>query len=1019
MTDTRPHTLTRREFLAVAAAILFCLGLLAEGLPDEKQSSLARKPKNTQAETIPLLTAEEALAKLEVPAGFEATLFAADPQVFQPIGGVFDARGRLWIAENNTYAERKVNFDLDFHDRIVILEDTDGDGRCERRKVFWDKGQRLTSIELGFGGVWALCAPYLYFIPDADGDDIPDGEARVVLDGWEDSDVRHNFVNGLKWGPDGWLYGRHGIQGTSVVGVPGTSSDRREKLNCAIWRYHPLTRRFEVVCRGTTNSWGSDWDDYGELFFINTVIGHLWHAVPGAHFKRMYGEDFRPHLYELLGQTADHVHWASGEPWHAAKKGLSNATNQAGGGHAHTGMMIYLGSDWPAQYRNDVFTVNFHGRRLNRDHLERHGATYRAVHREDMVESGDSWFRGVELLPGPTGEVFVLDWADIGECHENDGVHRTSGRIFRISHGKPRAPRVIDLAKLSADELARLQLHEDEWFVRQARHQLYQRSAEGAPLDDAAAILGRMLREHADVRRKLRALWCLHVIGAADEKLLLGLLANPDEHLRSWAVRLLVDQGEPSAGAIAALESLAAKDPSGLVLTYLASALQKLPLSRRWQLARNLVQQAQFADDRVLPTMIWYGIEPAVPEDPGAALACIRNSRMPKVSRYVARRLAYELESDSETVSRLLSIAVKASGEQRRAILSGLSQALDGLLKAEAPAGWERSRTALLEIDDPRTRKLVERTAVVFSGGRDLGELRRIAGNGGMDSATRNRAIRTLAASADEKSWPILKRLVGDKKVGPEAIRAIASYPREDAADFLLQRVKGIHSNIRAVVIETLAERPSHARKLLAAAQKDALPPGLLTPYLLRQIQLFGDPELNKRLRQVFPATALIGSDRLASIARWREELAPAKLQKADPGRGRKLFAEACGSCHRLFGEGGTTGPELTGAQRGELQYWLENILDPSGIVPQNYRMSVVRLKDGRVLTGVPGLQRGRTITLQTPKEKLVLDQRLIVEVKPTGLSLMPDGLLEQLDPSQVRDLVSYLMSPGQVKLKE
>ena len=147
--------------------------------------------------------------------------------------------------------------------------------------------------------------------------------------------------------------------------------------------------------------------------------------------------------------------------------------------------------------------------------------------------------------------------------------------------------------------------------------------------------------------------------------------------------------------------------------------------------------------------------------------------------------------------------------------------------------------------------------------------------------------------------------------------------------------------------------------------------------------------------------------------------MAPAKLQKADPGRGRKLFAEACGSCHRLFGEGGTTGPELTGAQRGELQYWLENILDPSGIVPQNYRMSVVRLKDGRILTGVPGLQRGRTISLQTPKEKLVLDQRLIVEVKPTALSLMPDGLLGQLKSAQVRDLISYLMSPGQVKLKE
>ena len=1015
MKDPQASSLNPCKFPAAMVAV-FCFSIAMNGISEEKKPSSPSKPENTQAETIPLLTAEQALAKLKVPEGFRASLFASDPQVFQPIGGTFDARGRLWIAENNTYAERKLNFDLKYRDRIVILEDTDGDGRCDRRKVFWEKGHCLTSIELGFGGVWALCAPYLYFIPDADGDDVPDGEAQIILDGWNDAEVRHNFVNGLKWGPDGWLYGRHGIQGTSVVGVPGTSSDRREKLNCSIWRYHPVTRRFEVVCRGTTNSWGSDWDDFGELFFINTVIGHLWHAVPGAHFKRMYGEDFRPHLYELLDQTADHVHWASGEPWHAAKKGLSNATSGAGGGHAHTGMMIYLGGNWPAEYRNDVFTVNFHGRRINRDHLERPGATYRGTHRGDMVESGDSWFRGIELLQGPTGEVFVLDWADIGECHENDGVHRTSGRVFRIGHGKPAKAEAIDLAKLSAAELVRLQLHEDEWFVRQARHQLHQRAAGGQPLGDAGGLLSKMLREQVDVRRKLRALWSLYVIGAADEKLLLDLLKSPDEHLRSWGVRLLVDSGEVSPAALSALEKLAPKESSGLVLTYLASALQKLPLGRRWTLAGSLAAREDFSSDRVLPTMIWYGIEPAVPVFPAAALACIEDSRMPKVSKYVSRRLSYEVESDSGTVSRLLDLAVKAPGKQRRAILSGISQAFEGWLKAESPGGWERSRTALLKIDDPQTRKLVEQVGIVFAGGRDLTDLRRIAASGRSDSATRNRAIRTLAAAADEKAWPILKRLVGDTSVGPAAIRAVASYPREDAADFLLQRVRGIHSNIRAVVIETLSERPRHAQKLLAAAEKGTLPPGLLTPYLIRQIQLFGDPEIDKQLRKVFPGRSLIGADRLASIEKWSRELVPVKLEKADPARGRKLFAEACGTCHRMFGEGGRVGPELTGAQRGELGYWLENILDPSGIVPQNFRMSVVRLKDGRVLTGVLGLQRGRTVTLQTPTEKLLLDEALVAEVKPTALSLMPDGLLEQLKPEQVRDLVSYLMSPSQVK---
>jgi putative membrane-bound dehydrogenase-like protein len=155
--------------------------------------------------------------------------------------------------------------------------------------------------------VWVLASPNLLFIPDRDGDDVPDGPPEVVLDGWDTSATRHNIVNGLKWGPDGWLYGRNGILATSKIGAPGTPPEEREQLNCGIWRYHPTQKRFEVVCRGTTNPWGHDWDENGELFFINTVIGHLWHVVPGAHLRRMYGNDSNPNAYvERYSQTRRH-----------------------------------------------------------------------------------------------------------------------------------------------------------------------------------------------------------------------------------------------------------------------------------------------------------------------------------------------------------------------------------------------------------------------------------------------------------------------------------------------------------------------------------------------------------------------------------------------------------------------------------------------------------------------------------------------------------------------------------------
>src|SRR5438445_9749267 len=161
----------------------------------------------------------------------------------------------------------------------------------------------------------------------------------------------------------------------------------------------------------------------------------------------MYGTDFNPHLYQLIEQTADHFHFDPGEKWDDIRKGISATTDMAGGGHAHSGLMIYLGGNWPDRYRNSVFTVNLHGRRVNNDRIERFGAGYTGKHAADHFRSDDPWFRGIELLYGPDGGVFIADWSDLGECHENDGVHRTSGRIYKVIYGKPRPVIDFDMAQ--------------------------------------------------------------------------------------------------------------------------------------------------------------------------------------------------------------------------------------------------------------------------------------------------------------------------------------------------------------------------------------------------------------------------------------------------------------------------------------------------------------------------------------------------------------------------------------------
>ena len=615
--------------------------ILASALCADDQ---APAPFNTQEITIPFLKPAEALKAIAVPKGFRVQLAAAEPMVQQPIDMAWDTRGRLWVAECYTYAERETNFEKKLKDRIIILEDTNHDGVFDKRKIFWDGASQLTSIELGFGGVWAACAPNILFLADRNGDDRPDSEPEVILDGFETDKVRHNIVNGLRWGPDGWLYGRHGILGPgSKVGRPGSPEAKRTHIQCGIWRYHPTRKSFEVVCHGTTNPWGHDWDEHGQLFFINTVIGHLWHAVPGARYQRMYGNHFDKHLYELIQQTADHYHFDVGnEKWSDLKKtGMTSGTDAAGGGHAHTGMMIYLGDNWPAEYRGNVFTLNLHGLRMNQESLHRQGAGYVGKHAADFMFTSDKWFRGIELSYAPDGSVYVLDWSDIGECHDNDGIHRTSGRVYRISYGKTEVAKV-DLTKWSNEDLAESVGSPNEWYSRQARQLIQQRVAAGQDLTKAALKLMNTYRLTSSSATALRAMWTLNAIGSADEDWLLDQSNDKREHVRTWAIKLLCDQKALSKKTHERFIEMGSQDKAGLVQLQLASALQQLPLEDRWSLANALVSQDTFAKDPVFPLLVWYGINPAVTENRKAALELVAQCKIPKVRQFIARRLAGE-----------------------------------------------------------------------------------------------------------------------------------------------------------------------------------------------------------------------------------------------------------------------------------------------------------------------------------------------------------------------------------------
>ncbi|RME29180.1 MAG: hypothetical protein D6800_02960, partial [Candidatus Zixiibacteriota bacterium] len=315
----------------VTLAALAMFAQVANG-SDDDMGGFPEVHNSPSEDNLSPMPAEEAARRMRLPEGFRVTVFAAEPDVRNPIAMAWDTRGRLWIAENYTYSDAKQHFDLSLRDRVLIFEDRDHDGRADHRRVFLDNLQMLTSVEVGHGGVWLMCPPRLLFVPDADGDGVPDGQPQVMLDGFTVSEANyHNFANGLRWGPDGWLYGRCGHSCPGRLGVPGTPDERRVPIDGGIWRFHPQRRVVEVLCHGTVNPWGHDWDAQGELFFINTVIGHLWHAIPGSHFKESFGESMNPDVYERMDTIADHYHFDRTKSWSASRDGKAN---DLGGGHA-------------------------------------------------------------------------------------------------------------------------------------------------------------------------------------------------------------------------------------------------------------------------------------------------------------------------------------------------------------------------------------------------------------------------------------------------------------------------------------------------------------------------------------------------------------------------------------------------------------------------------------------------------------------------------------------------------------
>ncbi len=968
-------------------------------------------------------TGNETVAKFTLPPGFFATCFAHEPDVRKPIAIDFDERGRVWVLECYAYPHKQPPGQG--RDRIRIFEDTDGDGVADKVTTFADGLNLATGMALGYGGVFVGEPPELVFLRDTNGDGIAD-QRVVLLDGWGYQDT-HETLNSFIWGPDGWLYGCHGVFTHSNVGKPGTPADQRVKLNAAIWRYHPRSQQFEVYAEGTSNPWGFDFDENGSGFLACCVIPHLFHMYHGGHYVRQAGQNFNPFNFGEIPWICEDLHYFGPNPHFGNRDPRSL---KFGGGHAHAGCLLYQGGAFPAEWQGRVFMNNIHGGRINTDGLKKNGSTYIGNYKGDLLVSNDPNFRVVQLRTGPDGSIYMIDWYDPQICHNTNSAiwNRNYGRIYKVGYrgdaalSRTTTPKAFDLSQSTSAELVQLLSHPNSWWWRKAMLILGERK-------DAAIIgsLKAMATSAETTQQRLHALWALLNMEACDEAFAVHLLASPDHWVRYWAWHALAHQPTVwSARAQESLKQFAAAETQPDVIRGILSMIQYRAPQHRESLAEILQQlgrKDEWAKDPAIPLMYWFAYEALARASQDADVplqqllaetdhvtgrSMLRDWILPRAVRRLASL------PDTKSLESALAALQQVKHEATAIVcLQGLEQALEGRRLA-MPSHWSALRSELQK-KWPQTEELVrlQRQVGIHFGDKDsVSDLEQELQNSKLPLPRRLTALRSILLARMATSMPLVLQMAvneGSRELRVEAMRGLAVFEADDIASTMIKAWKQIPAEMKKEAIILLTGRKTWASALLEAVKAKQIDAKDLTENDIKRILAHRDLALARQVEQCWGKLRERTPENIEQqLAKYRQQMHDLP---ADRLAGRAIFEKTCMVCHKLFSEGHTVGPELTGANRRDPEYILAKIIDPNRVVGKDYYAVTVLDKTGRIHTGLLAEDSPQRIVLKGENDKLTTIARAdIDEMKVSDKTLMPEGIPNNLTDQDFRNLIAYLM---------
>ena len=350
-------------------------------------------------------------------------------------------------------------------------------------------------------------------------------------------------------------------------------------------------------------------------------------------------------------------------------------------------------------------------------------------------------------------------------------------------------------------------------------------------------------------------------------------------------------------------------------------------------------------------------------------------------------------------------------------LLRGMNQATEGRTQVPMPAGWESVESRLTRSSVAEVRSLAQSLGLKFGSPAALAALKQILKDRQGDAAERRNALKSLLAVRDPGLAALLQGLLDDSAVRGDAVRALATFSDEATPRAILNAFGSMSAEEQRDAVNTLASRAAYARPLMAAVEQGTVPKQALTADLLRQLRNLKDEGINTAIEKVYGTFRESSADKQQAIAKFKQVYFAGGSTPGDASRGRVVYDRICAQCHTLFGVGGKVGPDLTGSARADLDYILQNMVDPNAVIPNEYRTSTIEMKDDRLITGVVKSQDNNALTVATANDTLVLPRKDIASVTQGELSMMPEGLLDTLQDQEVRDLIYYLRQPAQASL--